>query len=562
MTQLVRPFVFGHPRSGTSLLTAILDRHSRLSMMPETHILRALRDITDPIGHERLLVLAWYRLRTRLADLHFLPDQVLEQFRLHPSTPEGLLQALLILWAGRAGKPTAGEKTPGHLACAERVLKGIAGSRAVVIVRDGRAVIEAMRRTAMHSETPLDRLVEGWIQSARLGVELLEKHPGCARLVRFEDLVSDPRTTLARLLDWLGLEFEPTILEPRPTTTFRRWEEFAKQDVAGPIMPWKAEAWRNAEGLLSPEQVERLGEWLVRFGYEHTLLVNASVHEPPAPAPPHPPRSTARPPILIIGGHRTGTATLHEWLGSHPEVAAGHARSYPRFVLDWPLTREELLTAMAAEMETQPEDGQVWCHTASYYLVHPDLPHRVRALLPEARIIVLLRDPVSRAYSHWLHSWRLGVEPLDFDRAIEAEASRLGHSEEELARDESAVRFNHIHYSYALQSRYATHLRRWMSALSREQFLLLTLNELESDAEDSWQRITAHAGIRASAVPELPKAQSLVWPLSIHAVETTRGAMLIREHARADALALQELLQRPLPWLGELPASMLKVLPR
>ena len=60
-----------------------------------------------------------------------------------------------------------------------------------------------------------------------------------------------------------------------------------------------------------------------------------------------------------------------------------------------------------------------------YYLFHPSVPARVAATLPQARFVALLRDPVERAYSHYLHTRAYGVEPLGFAEALAAEPGRL-----------------------------------------------------------------------------------------------------------------------------------------
>ena len=549
LTDLLIPFVFGHPRSGTSLLTAILDRHSKIAMMPETHLIRALHDRRGSSDHERLLILAWDRLRTRMGDLHFTPEAILAQFRSHPATPEGLLKALLVLWARRAGKPVVGEKTPAHLPFADRILDAIPGSRAILLVRDGRAVVEAMHRTTFHAETPLRQLVDGWIKAAEYCDRWLTRFPSRAVVVRFEDLARNPDATLRQLLGWLGLDFEANIFDAGPTQTFRRWEDYAKKEVREPIKPEKADKWREGELLLSTEQLGLLAPWLQRFGYPVRADIVPAQPSAQAVRPPVQPASPSHTSlVMVIGAHRSATASTAAWFSTHPGVAQVFRHSHPSLAIDWPISREEFLATVAQEMATRPDSSTVLCAAESYYLAHPALPRRIQTVAPDARLLVVLRHPVLRAFSHWLHAWRLGIESLPFDEAITVEEARLSGLEARLGAEENAVSFDHIHYSYTLQSRYGRHLERWYQVFPRDQILVLFLDELVQDYATQWERLCRHAGVEAVETSSYPLAGALAWPLSREEVLESRGARLLRTSLEGEIDLLEQVLHRAVPW--------------
>ena len=113
-----------------------------------------------------------------------------------------------------------------------------------------------------------------------------------------------------------------------------------------------------------------------------------------------------------------------------------------------------------------------------YYLFHPLAPARVAELLPEARLIVLLRDPIDRAFSHHNHERALGFEELDFEAALEAEAGRLLGEEERLLADPSYRSFSHQHHSYLSRGRYAAQLERWFECCGEERILVLSAEDL------------------------------------------------------------------------------------
>ena len=102
--------------------------------------------------------------------------------------------------------------------------------------------------------------------------------------------------------------------------------------------------------------------------------------------------------------------------------------------------------------------------------------------MPKAKLIVLLRNPIDRAYSQYQHQTRQeGVEPLSFEEALACEDKRLAGEEEKIRQDWKYFSFNHRHYSYVARSRYIEQLPTWLSIFPREQFLILRSEDLYAD---------------------------------------------------------------------------------
>jgi hypothetical protein len=116
--------------------------------------------------------------------------------------------------------------------------------------------------------------------------------------------------------------------------------------------------------------------------------------------------------------------------------------------------------------------------SSPYYLFHPAVPARAHALVPDARLIVLLRNPVRRAYSHYWHERDTQRENLTFEEAVAAEPQRLADAEEKLARGEIERSTAHQHHSYLARGRYAEQLRRWLQCYPRERILVLRFEDL------------------------------------------------------------------------------------
>jgi hypothetical protein len=117
--------------------------------------------------------------------------------------------------------------------------------------------------------------------------------------------------------------------------------------------------------------------------------------------------------------------------------------------------------------------GALTLDASPYYLVHPLAPERAAHLLPEVKLIALLRNPVDRALSHYHHEVKGGRESLSFAEAIEREAERLAGEEERLGNDPRYYSFNHHRYSYTTRGLYLQQLRRWTKHYPRTQLLVL-----------------------------------------------------------------------------------------
>lgn len=116
-----------------------------------------------------------------------------------------------------------------------------------------------------------------------------------------------------------------------------------------------------------------------------------------------------------------------------------------------------------------------------YYLFHPDAARRAHASVPSARLIVLLRDPAQRAYSHWKERRRGKAEELGFLDALDCEAARLDGERERLLADSTYVSYAWEQQSYLAQSRYADSLRPWLERFGRDRLLVLASEDYYAD---------------------------------------------------------------------------------
>ena len=200
------------------------------------------------------------------------------------------------------------------------------------------------------------------------------------------------------------------------------------------------------------------------------------------------------PDVVVIGTQRGGTTSLFSWLARHPSVAPSFTKEVHYFDRHyangerWYRAHFPLRHAGRLALEATP-----------YLLFHPLAPARAAASLPATtRFVVLLRDPVERAVSHYFHSRRLGAE-------TEPLAAALALEDERLAGEDAVVRtgeesFAYRNFSYKTRGHYAGQLRRWFDAVGAERVLVMESEALWSGA-DGPARVVAWLGLTPFASP-------------------------------------------------------------
>ena len=182
------------------------------------------------------------------------------------------------------------------------------------------------------------------------------------------------------------------------------------------------------------------------------------------------------PDFVILGAQKAGTTSLYAYLCAHPEVRAAARKEVHYFDLNyargasWYRSMFPLAVALASDRRG---GRRVLVGEASpYYLFHPLAAQRASALVPSAQLIVLLRDPVERAWSHYRHEVKAGREPLAFEAALAAEPARLAGADAALRAGASPEAHpSHRTFSYVARGRYAEQLRPWLAHYPREQLL-------------------------------------------------------------------------------------------
>ena len=263
----------------------------------------------------------------------------------------------------------------------------------------------------------------------------------------------------------------------------------------------------------------------VRRGAEHGYRVATS-------------HARTLPSFLIIGAQKCGTNSLFEYLAEHPALARPELREVQYFThnfyrpLSWYRARFPRTAVPKATFESTP-----------YYLFHPACPGRIRLMLPRVKLIVLLRDPAERAYSHHNHETVMGFEHLDFATALAQEEQRLAGEEERLLADPRYRSVAHQHHSYVARGMYARQLESWYDAFPREQILVLAAEDLFAQPETTLHRVQTWLGLEEHTPSKFERHNARSYSSLDPGMEAE-----LRGRFAADTARLRQLTGRDFPW--------------
>ncbi len=207
-------------------------------------------------------------------------------------------------------------------------------------------------------------------------------------------------------------------------------------------------------------------------------------------------RRGARPKFLILGVQKGGTTSLYSYLTAHPLIRSAVVKEVHFFDFHYACGESWYRAHFVPASWLQP--GQITGEASPEYIFSPFAAKRVEAFDPDMKLIVLLRNPVERAYSQYQMSLRRERETLTFPEALEREEERLRAERERMGEERAFARgLSHIHQSYKAKGHYAEQLETWFKVFPREQMLVL-----ESEA---FYRDTAGAYARTIQFLDLPE---------------------------------------------------------
>ncbi len=244
------------------------------------------------------------------------------------------------------------------------------------------------------------------------------------------------------------------------------------------------------------------------------------------------------PDFLIIGAGRSGTTTLYSYLQEHPAIyLPASKRPEPHYFLK----EREYAKGLAyysrkyfSEWQGESAIGEA----SVSYMCHKKVARRIRKHLPDVKLIAILRDPADRAYSNYWHTVKNGLETLSFDEAIQAEEGRNARIEDPFLREVQP-------YAYLERGFYYEQLSAYLEYFSREQLLVLLLDDLAHRPTQVLHETFSFLGVDAAFVPKsMGHIKNRSTPPGLEMSTETRR-LLVKQY-REDIDRLSILLERDL----------------
>ncbi len=209
------------------------------------------------------------------------------------------------------------------------------------------------------------------------------------------------------------------------------------------------------------------------------------------------------PDFLVIGAAKSGTTALYDYLRQHPRVAMSELKETNFFALEGgrpayrgPGDDETINRLSITDLDAYCAlfEGIAGEHAAGeaspLYLYDPRVPDRIRGCVPHVKLVAVLRHPVHRAYSAFLHARRDGREPLgDFGEALRAERARIRGGWEHL-------------WHYRAMGFYGRQLERYLEIFPAERIHVLLYDDFVADPVGALQGCFRFLGVDDSFVPD------------------------------------------------------------
>ena len=197
------------------------------------------------------------------------------------------------------------------------------------------------------------------------------------------------------------------------------------------------------------------------------------------------------PDFLIIGAQKAGTSAFYELLSQHPSVI-----SRPGEIHFFDVQYELGPRWYRAQFPTWRKSGMIVGDKSPYYLYHPLAPVRAHSLIPKAKVIALLRNPIDRAYSQYWMNLRKNQEELPFSDAVKVEKERLAGLEDAILATGITNPFSsHRLHSYLARGCYLEQIKRWQTYYPPDQMKILLYEDLRDNPEAVMREILPFLGL-------------------------------------------------------------------
>lgn len=286
----------------------------------------------------------------------------------------------------------------------------------------------------------------------------------------------------------------------------------------------------RAQSAATPKPLRRVG----RYAYAQISTLTAPLRLEPS--------------FILMGAQRCGTTSLFRALSAHPQLAPPTFwKGINYFDLNYyrgaAWYRSHFPVAEIARRRAARYGAVAAFEASGYYVYHPCAVERLARDVPAMKLVVMLRDPVDRAYSAYKHEHARGFEHEGFEKALALEDDRLSGEAERMRDDPTYKSFSHRHHSYRHRGHYAEQLERVFRFFPQAQVHVIDSAEFFDRPEREFGRLLGFLGLQPFT-PSLSR-----WNARPGAPIPSQTRQLLEGHFLAHDKRLAELLGRPLSWM-------------
>jgi len=210
------------------------------------------------------------------------------------------------------------------------------------------------------------------------------------------------------------------------------------------------------------------------------------------------------PNFLLVGAAKSGTTSLYHYLKQHPEIFMSPVKEpfFFSFINKKPYfkgpfdqkTNEEIITSLDEykNLFQGVNDEKAIGECSNSYLYFQDSAAHIKKFIPECKIIIILRNPLERAFSHYMQAVMIGHENLIFEEALKKEKERL------------KVNWR-WHYQYVGQGMYYHQVKKYLEIFEMQMVKICFFEDLIHNPKDFMKKIYQFLGVQSEFVPELDK---------------------------------------------------------
>ena len=196
------------------------------------------------------------------------------------------------------------------------------------------------------------------------------------------------------------------------------------------------------------------------------------------------------PDFIVIGVHKGGTTSIYDYLNQHPDIIMSRRKEINYFSKYY-FMGIKYYKSFFPRKNVKEITGEV----SPYYLFHPHSAKRLKSVFPNIKIIVLLRDPVERAYSHF--NMLKNMDPVEtFDEVVKLEEKRTKEEGEKVLLQKNHHSVPYQTFSYMKKGLYHKQLSRWAEYLDLNEMLILKSEDFFNNTKKELKKAYEYLNIR------------------------------------------------------------------